>query len=98
MDAWTELYDPKNGRQFRQIPYYGLCKICNGRNGHHLDCPEVTLESLGKLVKVAQAAEEHARQRADRYWKMIQQYQGKLAVLRHENNKLRKANAKIESK
>lgn len=35
------------------------------------------------------------RDRANKYWKFIQQYQGKVAVLRHENNKLRKANEKM---
>jgi len=52
---------------------------------------------LYRIAKTAQDAEELARKRADRYWKMLQQYQGKLAILKHENNKLRKAHEKLEA-
>ena len=97
MDHWTELYDPKKGRKFRQIPYVGRCDECAAPNGHCLDCPKLTMESLGKLVKMSQAAEEHARERADRYWQMLLEYQGKVAILKHENNQLRKANVRLRS-
>lgn len=97
MDIWTELYDPKDGRKLREIPMGGTCKKCGKWNGHRLDCEEVDTEQLYRIAKQAQAAEEHARKLADRYWRMLQQYQGKLATLKHENNKLRKANEKLRS-
>lgn len=89
---WTELYDPKQGRKLREIPYTGQCPTCEQWDGHRLDCDEVDLEQLYLIVKRSQKAEERARTRAARYWDMLQQYQGKLATLKHENNKLRKAN------
>ena len=92
MDIYTELYDPKVGRKLRQIPFGGKCDKCAEWNGHKIDCEKVDTEQLYRIAKSAQAAEEYARERADRYWKMLQQYQGKLATLKHENNKLRKAN------
>jgi hypothetical protein len=95
MEIWTELYDPKVGRKLRQIPFQYKCDKCGEWNGHKLDCDAVDMEQLYRIAKQAQKAEEHARERADRYWQMLQQYQGKLATLKHENNKLRKANEKL---
>lgn len=97
MDIFTELYDPKVGRKLRQIPFGVKCEKCGEWSGHALDCDEVDMEQLYRIAKTAQAAEENARKRADRYWKMLLQYQGKLATLKHENNKLRKANEKLRS-
>ena len=97
-DIWTELYDPKEGRKLREIPMqFGKCQECQQFNGHRLDCSSATKEHLYRIAKTAQDAEELARKRADRYWKMLQQYQGKLAILKHENNKLRKANERLNA-
>lgn len=96
-NIWVELYDPKEGRKLREIPMQFKCLECGGLSGHRLDCSSATKEQLYRIVKNAQAAEEQARKRADRYWQMLQQYQGKLAVLRHENNKLRKANERLNA-
>lgn len=93
--VWTELYDPKEGRKLRQVPWIGRCGECGALNGHHLDCSKVTMETLGALVKNSQAAEESAREKADRYWRQVVQATGKLAIIRHENNKLRRANEKL---
>jgi hypothetical protein len=98
MDIWTELYDPKDGRKLREIPMGGTCKKCGKWNGHRLDCEEVDTEQLYRIAKQAQAAEEHARKLADRYWRILQQYQGKLATLKHESNKLRKNNERLRNK
>lgn len=95
MDIWTELHDPKKGRKLREIPFLGKCPKCEMWNGHALDCDEVDLDQLYRIAKTAQESEARSRERADRYWKMLQQYQGKLATLRHENNKLRKANEQL---
>ena len=96
-DIFTELYDPKVGRKLRQIPFGGKCSNCGEWSGHKLDCDKVDVEQLYRIAKTAQSAEEQARERADRYWKMLQQYQGKLATLRHENNQLRKANERLRA-
>lgn len=95
MDIWTELYDPKVGRRLREIPYLGKCSECGESNGHKVDCGSVDIEQLFRIAKTAQQAEQSARLKAHRYWEMLQQYQGKLATLRHENNILRKANEKL---
>ena len=95
MTPWTELYDPKKGRRLREIPYYGGSKVCKGARGHALDCPEITLESMASVIQRSQVAEEHTRTRADRYWNMVKEYQGKVAILKHENNTLRKANEQL---
>ena len=92
---WTELYDPKEGRKLREIPMQSKCQECEQLGGHRLDCSSASKEQLYRIAKTAQDAEAQARKRADRYWKMLQQYQGKLATLKHENNKLRKANERL---
>lgn len=97
MEIYTELYDPKVGRKLRQIPFGGKCNKCGEWHGHKIDCDEVDTEQLYRIAKSAQHSEEHARERADRYWKMLQQYQGKLATLKHENNTLRKANERLRA-
>jgi len=61
-----------------------------GRKLRQIPHENVDIEQLYRIARSAQNAEKHARERADRYWKMLQQYQGKLAVLKHENNQLRK--------
>jgi len=94
-DIWTELYDPKEGRKLREIPIQFKCNECEQLSGHRIDCSSATKEQLYRIAKTAQDAESLARKRADRYWQMLQQYQGKLAVLKHENNKLRKANERL---
>ena len=92
---WTELYDPKEGRKLREIPMQSKCQECEQLGGHRLDCSSASKEQLYRIAKTAQRREAQARKRADRYWKMLQQYQGKLATLKHENNKLRKANERL---
>ncbi|MCA9324835.1 hypothetical protein KDA23_02065 [Candidatus Saccharibacteria bacterium] len=94
---WNQLYDPKEGRAIRQIPCSGMCKHCGEYCGHKLDCPEVTLEHLAKMVRLSQAQEELSKRHAKRYYEQLQRAVGRVAVLRHENNKLRKANQKLRA-
>ena len=96
-DIWVELYDPKEGRKLREIPMQSKCQECEQFNGHRIDCSSATKEQLYRIAKTAQDAEAQARKRADRYWQMLQQYQGKLATLKHENSKLRKANERLNA-
>ena len=93
--AWTELYDPKEGRAIRQIPFSGTCPKCRKWNGHALDCPEVDMEQLAKLVYYAQKQEENAKSVAKRYWEYLQRATGKVATLKLENQKLRQENQKL---
>lgn len=93
---WTELYDPKEGRPIRNIEYTGKCKECEQYNGHRLDCSFVNLEQLAKMVKFAQKQEEDAKKQSKRYWNQLQRAIGRVAVLRHENNKLRKENDRLK--
>lgn len=92
---WSELHDPKEGRKLREIRFVGKCDECGEYDGHQLDCTSVTVESMVRLVLRAKRHEEEARKRADRNWNLLTKYQGKLAVLKHENNKLRAANKKL---
>lgn len=94
---WNQIYDPKEGRPLRRIPPLGECKTCGQWNGHRLDCPEVTMEHLAKMVLHAQSSEESAKRTSKRYWEQLQRAIGKVAILRHENNKIRKANEKIRA-
>lgn len=92
---WNQLHDPKEGRPIRDIPYTGKCGQCGEWDGHKLDCPAVDLEQLARMVKRAQKKEEEASKQAKRYWEQLQRAIGRVAVLRHENNKLRAANEKL---
>jgi len=94
---WTELYDPKEGRPLRDIPELGMCPKCKKYDGHCLDCPEVTIEQMARIVINSQKQEEYAKTRSKRYWEQLQRAIGKVAVLRHENNKLRAANEKMKA-
>jgi hypothetical protein len=95
---WNQLHDPKEGRPIRDIPYTGTCKSCGKWDGHQLDCPEVSIEQLARMVKKAQHQEESAKKRSKRYWEQLQRAVGRVAMLRHENNKLRKANETLKAR
>lgn len=93
---WNTIYDPKEGRPLREIPHTGTCKQCGMWDGHRLDCPTVDIEQLAKMVQYARKQEENAKERAKRYWDQLQRAIGKVAILKHENNKLRKKNERLK--
>lgn len=90
-DVWTELYSPKQERiaNRREGPF-GRCDECGQFRGR-----KVTREDLIRLAESAIEQEKWVRSRADRYWTALQTATGKLAMLRHENNKLRRANERL---
>ena len=92
---YTELHDPKDSKSKRWIASTGKCPDCGSWNGHALDCEKVNFKDLYELVKKSQRWEEHYRKLADRYWTMLCQRAGKVSILKHENNKLRKANDRL---
>lgn len=94
---WNTIYDPKEGRPLRDIPYTGTCGDCGKCDGHRLDCPKVDSEALAKMLLRAQKQEALSKERAKRYWEKLQRAIGKVAVLKHENNKLRKENERLRS-
>lgn len=95
---WNQLYDPKDGRPIREIPFIPECKECGQWNGHRLDCSEVTMEHMAKMVTHAQKHQELAAKRVKRLGNQLQVAVGRVAVLRHENNKLRKRNERLMSR
>ena len=94
---WNTIYDPKEGRPLRDIPHTGTCKECGKWDGHRLDCSKVDIEQLAKMVLRSQKQEELAKERSKRHWEQLQRAIGKVAVLKHENNKLRKENERLRS-
>lgn len=95
-DVWTELYSPKQERiaNRREGPFF-RCVECGMRSGHSSDCSKVTRDDLIRLAESSIEQEKWVRSRADRYWTALQTATGKLAMLRHENNKLRRANERL---
>ena len=95
-NLYTEIYDTKSHRiRCRDKGPYHLCPKCKGWQGHELECEDVTVDGIALLLANSRAAEEAAWERAARYHTTLQIMAGKVAILRHENNKLRKANDKL---
>ncbi len=85
---YNTIYDPKEGR----CPKVRVCPLCNRWDGHKLDCPGMTMEAMGREVEGLGKQNDLARGQKNRYWVQLQRAVGKVAVLKNENNKLRKAN------
>ena len=72
------------------------CDLCQRYGGHKEDCTAQTKESLLASVKKAIEREKWARETATNYLRQLQNLHGKLSMIKHENNKLRKANEKLK--
>lgn len=93
---WSEIYDSKQQRtEKRQKGAFRICDKCKEWQGHSIDCPEVTIESINNLLQRSRKNEEHAKEQAGRWLNQLKAAIGKIAILRHENNKLRAANKKL---
>ena len=57
-----------------------------------------TVDDARKAIAAAIYGEEWARERASEYLKSMRLMQGKLSMLRHENNRLRAANERLKSR
>ena len=89
--VWTEIHDKKKDRIGKRAkgPFV-LCKKCGEWCGHNINCEEVSVESIASLLVTARRNEEWARERAAKFFEDLQRLSGKIAILKHENNKLRK--------
>lgn len=92
----SEIYDAKteNVRCRPKGPYV-YCEKCKSWQGHEVTCSEVSVESIAMLLAQSRHNEQQIRDKAARWLESLQRLTGKLAVLKHENNKLRKANERL---
>lgn len=91
MSVLEEIYPPKQMRTTRPRMGSGkVCPECHRWAGHVATCPNVTTEMLIAQIERAAQAEEWARERARKYLDQLSLMHGKLALLKHENNKLRR--------
>lgn len=96
-EFWTEVYDSKDQRVSSRMRSYTFCDECRHHGGHTIECSKCDLEHLAVLLKRSQKSEEVARRRAAEWLAKVRELTGKLAMLRHENNKLRAENRKLKS-
>lgn len=98
-DFWTEIHDNKvSNVRNRPKSAFKLCEECEAWQGHELTCSKVTVESIAKLLAHSRACEELSRQRASRWLESLQTLTGKLAILKQENNALRRNYEKLKKK
>jgi hypothetical protein len=94
--TYTEIYDTKSGNmQIRPKGKFLYCKECKSWQGHEYTCSQVTIEAIATLLTDARDKEQHARDRATKWLDDANRLAGRVAIFRHENNKLRKANEKL---
>jgi len=95
-DFYTEIYDQKTQNvKIRPKSKLGICDECKGWSGHKVTCSKVTIERVKELLDTARKQEEAMRLKAARWLEHLQRTTGKIAILKHENNKLRWANEKL---
>lgn len=97
MNPNGDVYDDKHNRIINRPASGGWCEECKCYGGHKTICKHCTPEWMAYLASKAQERETWARQRAAGYLVALQKMHGKLAMLRHENNVLRKANARLRA-
>ena len=93
----TELHDPKLSRiSDREPAWCPECRRClYGGYGHRPDCSKHSTGDLEyALDRLKKDIAWHSKKTAS-MWEQLQRMTGKLAILRHENNKLRAANEKL---
>ena len=96
---WTEIHDHKvENTKTRPKSGYYLCDECKQWQGHDITCSKVDIESLARLLKQTRKNEESMRAKSARWLELLQIATGKNAILKQENNKLRKANEKLRKK
>jgi hypothetical protein len=94
--TYTEIYDTKsNNTKIRPKGKFFYCNECKAWQGHEITCSQVTIESIATLLTHSRDAEQHARNRAAKWLDDANRLAGRVAIFRHENNKLRKANEKL---
>jgi len=101
MDAnfWTEIYDTKTQNAGkRNTSAFRMCDECKAWQGHEITCSKVTIEHIAILLQHAREQEERAKERGAKWLAHLQRLTGKIAILKHENNKLRKANDELRKR
>lgn len=92
----SEILDSKSQRiREREKGAYSWCKKCGAFRGHEIDCEDVDLVGLAIALKHARQQIDAAKKQASRYYEDLLKVTGKLAMVKHENNKLRAANKKL---
>lgn len=95
MNPHGTIYDEKHLRIGTRPQSGGWCEECQCYGGHRTICSQCTPEWMAYLAAHAQEQEARARKNAGEYLAALQKLHGKIAMLRHENNKLRKANERL---
>ncbi len=99
-DFFGEVYDEKGQRyRYAHRPDQGWCEHCRCFGGHRIDCTSVPLTPGLAAYKIDQLLKdsEWARERAATLLDKVRIMHGKLAMLKHENNKLRRANERLRA-
>ena len=95
---YSEIYDTKTQNvKVRPTSAFRMCEECKGWSGHEITCSQVTVESIAELLKQSRKSEQSMRDKAARWLEHLQRATGKIAILKHENNQLRKANDKLRA-
>lgn len=98
-EFYSEIYDTKTQNvKVRPVHGVGHCDECGKFAGHKTTCSKVTFDDLIRLILQSQKTEEAMRKKAARWLEHLQRATGKIAILKHENNKLRKENEMSEEK
>jgi hypothetical protein len=88
-EFYNEAFDVKLLRT-RMVPNPRCPKCHNWGHHHRPQCESATRGDALRHMEEAQKREKHARERAAEWMSACRQMHGKIAMLKHENNKLRK--------
>jgi hypothetical protein len=97
MNPHGTIYDEKHYRIATRPQWGGWCEECKRHGGHTTICSQCTPEWMAYLATHAQDQEARARKYAAQCLSALKMMHGKVALLRHENNKLRKANERLRA-
>ncbi len=96
-----EVYDEKGQRyRYGNRPEQFFCSTCGTFGGHRINCPDLTLTPAVAAFQIDQLRSEleWARNRAATLLDKVRIMHGKVSTLKHENNKLRRANEVLRAK
>ena len=98
-DFGAEVYQTKVMRtKVQPFPVWRVCNECKARGGHEATCSQVSVESISALLEVSRRAEQKVRDQAARWLEALHGATGKIAILKHENNKLRANGRKLQDR
>lgn len=87
----AEAHDPKL-MNTKCVPVQGYmwCKDCKKPHSRIWDCPHISFEKIKAEMERSLRAEKWARGKAASHLNDLQKALGKIAILKHENNQLRR--------